>query len=696
MTQRRAVIVVLIVGIAVFAARISSHVDAQAVDAAAAAATDAFGPDNLNEESQGTAIRNDSRGLKWPSSGHDLSNTRNQPNERRISRSNANTLMVKWLFRPEGDIWTTPALDDRNRLYVPDSAGNLYAVDARTGAQIWAHKISEYTGIANDISRNTPAITRDALILGNQGGRQGAGAYVFAVNRNTGALLWSTKVDDHAASVVTQSPVVFRDSIFVGVSSLEEAWAASVAGYPCCGFRGSMLALNRRTGAVRWKTYTIPNGYSGGSVWGSTAVVDSRRNSVYVTTGNNYTVPPEILACQSGDPNAVKACVDAVPSWRDNHFDSVLALDMRSGAIKWSHVGVPFDSWNIACLLPSSAPNAVNCTVPSGEDFDFGQGATLYTVRMDGRSRDVVGAGQKSGKYWALNPDNGSVIWSTQVGPGGSLGGFEWASAYDGVRIYGAIANNRATPWTAPDGSVIPNGFWTALDPATGRILWQTPGNPAVRTTNQGAVTVANGVVYAGTIDRYGTMFALDAATGNTLWTFQSGGSVNTGPAIADGVAYWGSGYGVRGIGLSPSNRLYAFTLSADCQRSGTCTGGGGVGGGGGAGAGGGGGTGGGGPLPTTWSAIYAAYFGPGTSGHCSGCHDGSGRIVPLNSAATAYESLVSVGQINPANPTQSPIAVGPSRLTWLGGDMPPAGPTSNPDAVQAVKAWLAAGGLNN
>src|SRR5262245_58927444 len=106
MTQRRAVIVVLVVGIAVFAARISSNVDAQAVDAAAAAAAvnDAFGPDNLGEESQSSALRNDLRGLKWPSAGHDLSNTRNQPNERRISRSNANTLMVKWLFRPEGDI----------------------------------------------------------------------------------------------------------------------------------------------------------------------------------------------------------------------------------------------------------------------------------------------------------------------------------------------------------------------------------------------------------------------------------------------------------------------------------------------------------------------------------------------------------------------------------------------------------------
>jgi hypothetical protein len=83
-----------------------------------------------------------------------------------------------------------------------------------------------------------------------------------------------------------------------------------------------------------------------------------------------------------------------------------------------------------------------------------------------------------------------------------------------------------------------------------------------------------------------------------------------------------------------------------------------------------------------------------GTIGHCGGCHNGSGRIVPLNTAELAYQSLTSVGQINDVT---SPIAQrGLSRLTWIGGDMPPNGPTSAPDAEQAIQAWVAAGALNN
>jgi len=167
-----------------------------------------------------------------------------------------------------------------------------------------------------------------------------------------------------------------------------------------------------------------------------------------------------------------------------------------------------------------------------------------------------------------------------------------------------------------------------------------------------------------------------------TLWTFASGGSVNSGAAIVDGAVYWGSGYGVRGIGLKPNNKLYAFVPREDCWRPGSCTGTAGQGGAGGmagtggaAGAGGVAGGGSGGPIPSTWTGIYSAYLGPSTIGHCSGCHNGSGRIRPLNSASLAYDSLVAVGQIDG---TSSPIGKrGLSRLSWFGGDMPPNGSDS-------------------
>jgi polyvinyl alcohol dehydrogenase (cytochrome) len=648
---------------------------------------------------------------RWSSAGHDPSNSRSAPFEWRISARNAGTLTPKWIFQTDGDVWVTPALAD-DAVYFPDATGNLFALRRQTGELLWQHKISDYTGVANDISRNTPAIAEDTLVLGDQAGRHPdahAGAHVIAVRRSTGELLWSTQVDMHDYSLITQSPVVYRGVVYVGVSSLEEMTQVV---YQCCSFRGSVVALSQTDGHILWKTSMQPDvaEFAGAAVWGSTPVIDPVRNSVYVTTGNNYLVPKAILECQTlGTAELVKACVDSVPGSDQNHFDSVVALDMQTGAIKWAQAMVPFDTWNIACVYSISA-NQTNCTDPHGEDYDFAQGPTLFTVPQsstenDGhRSRQLLGAGQKSGMYWALNPDDGSVVWSTQVGPGGSLGGMEWGSATDGKRIYVAISNTVGQQWTLSDGTTTRSGFWSALDAATGKVLWQTGGTPMVKSSNQGQVSVANGVVYAGTVDVVGTMYALDAATGATLWTFASGGSVNSGPAIVDGTVYWGSGYGVLGMGITPNNKMYAFVPSADCKRAGaSClpiggAGGasaspdvdGGVGQGGAAAADGVGS----GTIPSTWSAIYAAYLGPGTIGHCGGCHFGAGRIIPLDSPSVAYQSLQSLGQISG---TSSPIGqYGRSRLTWMAGDMPPNGPTSAPDAVIAISAWVAAGALEN
>jgi hypothetical protein len=116
----------------------------------------------------------------------------------------------------------------------------------------------------------------------------------------------------------------------------------------------------------------------------------------------------------------------------------------------------PFDPWTVACVLAVEG-NEDNCSDPRGPDYDFGQGAILYKIGK----KELLGAGQKSGVYWAVNPDNGEVIWSRQVGPGGSLGGLQWGSATDGKRIYTAISNNSRTAWTLPNGQVTNAGLWS-------------------------------------------------------------------------------------------------------------------------------------------------------------------------------------------------------------------------------------------
>ena len=107
-------------------------------------------------------------------------------------------------------------------------------------------------------------------------------------------------------------------------------------------------------------------------------------------------------------------------------------------------------------------------------------------------------------------------------------------------------------------GKVVTGGSWAALDPATGKILWQTgdPQNAAA----YAAPVVANGVVYVGSMASSGDqMYALDAATGEILWRFAAGGSVGAHPVVADGRVYWGSGFGLFG-GVS-NNRLYVFGI---------------------------------------------------------------------------------------------------------------------------------------
>ena len=126
-----------------------------------------------------------------------------------------------------------------------------------------------------------------------------------------------------------------------------------------------------------------------------------------------------------------------------------------------------------------------------------------------------------------------------------------------GERLYTASANSEARPWMLLDGSTVNSGIWSALDPATGEILWQT-ANPTGGQAS-GAVTVANGVVYACSMDLAGHMYALDAATGGILWSFASGGSCTAGAAVVNGTVYWGSGY--ASFGGSPNDKLYAFGL---------------------------------------------------------------------------------------------------------------------------------------
>jgi len=463
-------------------------------------------------------------GSSWPSAGYDIGNTRNATAEQIIGPGNVSRLASAWSNPTAGDVKLTPAVDD-GVVYYPDQAGNLWAVSAASGHVLWSTTITSYTGLANDESRTSPAVYGDELVLGDSDYLDFGGARVFAVDKHTGRLLWRTQVDDHLAAIITSSPVVYGGVAYLGVSSFEEGMPLIQPGYRCCTYRGSVVALDASTGRLLWKTRTVPDGYTGAAVWGSTPAVDPADGLLYVGTGNNYSVPAGVC-----DQPGQAGCT---PPAADDHADSILALDMRTGAIRWSAATDGNDVFTEACTIPG-----VTC----GPDFDFGSGPNL--IRLPS-GRQLVGIGQKSGIYWALDARTGAIVWHTQVGPGSPGGGIQWGSATDGRHVFAAVANLEGESYsiTSASGQVTTTsgGSWAELDAATGQILWQV-ADPQQR-VDMGYVTLANGVVYAGSTADSGTdMYALDAADGRILWSFAAGNPVVSGAAVVDGTVYWGSG----------------------------------------------------------------------------------------------------------------------------------------------------------
>ena len=501
----------------------------------------------------------------WPMFGQNTANTGSNSTEANISAKNAYQLKTKWTFTTGGDVSARAAVVG-GVAYFPDWGGNLSAVNANTGKLIWSHQLSDYGLAANTHSRTSPAIVGGTLYLGTQ-----EGAYLLAINAATGTLTWSQKLGSaDPFAIVTTSPVVYNGVVYTGVASSQESVAAFIPNFPCCWARGSVVAVASTGGPPLWQTYTVPVGYSGGGVWGSNPVVDAGRNTLFIGTGNNYSKPtdPPYLDCAAAGGSEA-SCLSL-----DDHVDSILALDLSTGAVKWARRLVTWhqfytdgsDDWNVSCALnpfyPYTLPGPDCPAAPTGPDFDFGSAPNEITYQTANGPKTIIGAGQKSGIYYALDPDSGNVLWQRQVGPGSSLGGMEWGSASDGKRIYVAIANLYGISYSG--GSA---GSWAALDPATGAILWQTADpNGSV---DLGPMAVANGVVYAssmaGSPATAPTMFAMDASTGKTVWSFAAGSSVNAGATIVNGIVYWGSGYAHLGIpGYTGNNKFYAFTKNGN------------------------------------------------------------------------------------------------------------------------------------
>ena len=511
-----------------------------------------------------------SLGADWPMINGDAGNTRDAPTETAISADTAQNLTPTFTLQAAGDVWTTPTVVD-GALYFVDGGGVLTKADAKTGAIIWTHQISDYDGVAKAVSRGTPAYADGMLVLGDR-----SGAHLIGIDAATGEKKWITQVDAYPSAIITSSPIIGGDQAFVGVSSSDGSKIIADPTFKST-FRGSLASVDIHTGKLLWKTFTMPDnggqpdGWSGGAVI-SVAAADAGAGIVYFSTDHEYTQPASVMACLDAAHNDWKdSCYPAAA-----RFDSVVAVDMKSGTPKWTFRGFGNDVYELACgVLPS--PAAPFSTTPSGSpapvrycppeadylNWAFAAGSPqLYKATVDGKHRDLVAIAQKSGILWSLDAETGAVVWHTQIGPYSEPGGLTWGTAYDGKHLFVTLTNLDHTPYAlvagVDKGTAVTGGVWSALEPATGALVWQTadPQNAS----DYAAPAVANGVVFAGSMAKTGSqMYAMNADSGQIIWQFAAGASIASHPAVADGIVYWGSGFSLFG-GVS-GKTLYAFGL---------------------------------------------------------------------------------------------------------------------------------------
>lgn len=387
--------------------------------------------------------------------------------------------------------------------YVNDlSAPGFVVVQSRNTPYI----VGNLVIVGNNASVLAPLCQVSGGTPAANGCHNGDGAIVVALDKNTGSVVWRIKADNHPASKVTGSISGIGNLIFVPIANWEEEWARIYPNiyqtdqngqvipgsqYPCCSDRGSVVAIDVTKPAIVWKTYGAPGdgsivdpldnnpplstqmqallgpkGFYGSSFYGHNPTIDTKRNHIYVASAQNTTAPKVAEDCEKyrrgTGPMPVLPSGVTCKNLNDklqNYASSVLALDSKTGIIKWVYHSRFYDAWNHACaapdfyglgnVLPIVFPvpliNANNCFQdPVGPDNGFGHNPLLVknVVLANGTKKDVLVVGNKDGRLFGLDPDTGKERWISNVDPGGLYGGLQFGRATDGKRVFFGTTNS--------------------------------------------------------------------------------------------------------------------------------------------------------------------------------------------------------------------------------------------------------------
>ncbi len=492
--------------------------------------------------------------------GFDLRNHRHlTAQEAGIRTADFRHMELAWaLAFPRATTMRAQAAIVGSTLFLPVAdAAQLYAIDiAERPCLKWIYKsdVPLRTGVGYGA---LPGSHRKVLVFADVGTR------IHLIDAATGAPLWKHAVHLTPLSNTTGTPVLLGTRVYVPLSASEINIGAD-AKHLCCTTHGSVIALDAKTGREIWTAHTMEDakpirdrgdgqmmwGPSGAPIWTSPAI-DEQRGVLYVGTGEATSAP-------------------AAPT-----TDSVLAIDLKTGAIRWRFQATADDIFLTGCLVKH---DGLNCP-HEGRLLDHDFGASIILARRaDGH--DLLLAGQKSGTLFALDPDEqGKLLWKHSFGAGSPIGGIHWGLAFDGARVF--VPMNTFPGADGKDAGEVSGLHAVAVD--SGRVLWSYYPQPdcsgarqarvrtcATVTGMTGAPAVIAGAVVEGSAD--GFLRAFDVNTGELLFQFDTtqplstangvpgnGGALDNASIVAaNGYLFVNSGYGIIG-GQTPGNLFLAF-----------------------------------------------------------------------------------------------------------------------------------------
>ncbi len=500
---------------------------------------------------------------------------------REIDRASVGRLQLAYSYKtgmPQGHE-AAPVVNGRY-LYLTTPMDHVVALDATTGRQLWTyvHPVvpRALRTVCCDVVNRGVAIYGDLVYLAT------IDNHVVALDGRTGAVAWDrTLAPPGLGYAMTSAPLVVGGKLVVGISGGEY------------GARGFITALDARTGADQWKTYTVPAaGEPGADTWPA----GTQRGGGPWLTGS-YDPATDTLFWGVGNPGPWRADVRRGANLYSN---SLLALDPRSGKLKWYFQFTPNDEW----------------------DYDGVNETVLTDITWHGKRRQALYHADRNGQFVVLDRRTGKLIYAVPFvktnavlgyGPDGaavidpasrlhdgppsvvcpsSIGGKNWwPSAYDpalhlaflpvshmcmtmtraeledrpGVAYLGVDEKLVPEPGAAGFGEVL------ALDVQTGAKVWS---HASALPWNDGMLATAGGLVFSGSADR--TFMAFDARSGNVLWKYATSSGM-IGPPVSYRVAGkqyvavlagWGGGVALFGgpaadaaKSIPRGGELYVFAL---------------------------------------------------------------------------------------------------------------------------------------